>query len=492
MADRKDLSRRRFLKTGAAAAAAVGLPHIASAAAPRPNVLLILTDQQNIDTIAAHRAYFNHPAHGCAWVKTPHLDRLAGMGTSFLESHVANPVCSPSRSCLFTGRVATETAVVRNNVGIDLNVPNLGQWLGGHSDYFRVYCGKWHAGGPWNYPEVSGARKIPGFEILPAAARGTGDVADYAVTAAVEAFVRNYRASAPFFAVASLMNPHDICYWTEPLLGKAVTPSWDVFGLAREWPVLPPNHVYDFEEPVEQRHTAFDETRWRNYTYDYYRMIEKVDADVGRLLDAVEARNDDTLVIFTSDHGEGLGRHGRVQKWHPYEESIKVPLIVALPGRVAGNRVDASSLVSQLDIVGTICDFAGIAPPPHARGESLRPLLETDEPPQAWRNHVYAEWQVTGRVIRSNRYKYVKSYAKSGDDERPFVTHDGAAVAFDPARTDTLRVNPKRLLFDMREDPWETRNLIAGAEYAGVVNEHEALLREWEMKLIPGVAHTRG
>ncbi len=492
------LNRRQFLQTGAVAATgAVALssmprPRMAGAeTASKPNIVIILTDQQNIDTISAHQRYFTHEAHGCRWLSTPNLDRLAERGMSFLESHVANPVCSPSRGTFFTGRMSIETSVTTNNVGIDRDVPNMGQWFEQNSDYARVYCGKWHAGGQWNYPTISGNRKIPGFTTLPAGARGTGDIADYQVSGAVEAFVRNYDDSDPFLIVAGLMNPHDICYWTPGLGGKALVPDWDVFELGDDLPPLPPNFDYDFDEPREQRVRSFNEWNWRNYTYEYYRMVEKVDADVGRILDAVESRDDDTLVIFTSDHGEGLGRHMRVQKWHPYDESVKVPLIISCPGRVVENVVDTSHLVNGVDIMSTVCAYAGIPAPPHARGSNLKPLLEGDDP-EYWTDNVYAEIQQTGRMIRTNKYKYVKFYEFSGDSEKPFVMADDTHTQFEPGQGHLYKEHPVKLLFDMEADPWETQNLADDARFADVIAAHEQILREqYEARLIPGVNYNR-
>jgi choline-sulfatase len=493
------MTRRTFLQASATAAAAASAPRAHGAAERRPNIVIIITDQQNIDTIAAHQRWFGDAAHGCRWVDTPNLDRLAEQGVSFALSHSANPVCSPGRSCVFTGRPAIENGVVTNNIGIDRNVPNMGQWFEQESDYRRVYCGKWHAGGMWNYPEIEGDRRIPGFETLPAGARATGDVADYTVSTAVAGFIRNHDASNPFLIVAGLMNPHDICYWTDPLGGKVLVPDRDVFTLGDALPPLPPNHAYDFEEPVPQRVTM-DPIRWANYTYDYYRMVEKVDADVGRILDAIAARDDETLIVFTSDHGEGLGRHARVQKWHPYDESFRVPLLVALPGRIRAGALDAEHLVSGLDIMPTVCDYAGIPAPPQQRGRSLRPLLEGRSGVE-WRDHVYGEWQVTGRMIRTPRYKYVKMYEKAPDlqmlkpqprPDKPFLTRDGTATQFVPGKGDQLRVKPEHLLFDMVEDPWETRNLAADPRFADEMAAHEGLLRDWEARLEPGAYFVRG
>ena len=116
----------------------------------KPNLLIIISDQQGIDTISAYKEFFIHEAYLCHWVKTPNFDRMVAGGYSFLDSNSTNPVSCPARSSIFTGRYSNETGVTDNNIGIDKNIPNMGEWFEAHSDYNRVYCGKWHIGGQWN------------------------------------------------------------------------------------------------------------------------------------------------------------------------------------------------------------------------------------------------------------------------------------------------------------------------------------------------------
>jgi arylsulfatase A-like enzyme len=504
------MKRREFIQTTALAATGLTLSPWASArpvSRRKPNILIILTDQQNIDTIAAHRSHFDHPCHGSNWVKTPNLDRLAKRGVSFMESHVNNPVCSPQRASLFTGRMSTETGVPINNRGIDQRIPNMGQWLAQESNYERYYCGKWHAGGPWNYPSAAGPRKIPGFECIPIGDTHCGDFNDYAVSGTTAGFLNNYRKDQPFLFVAGLMNPHDICFWTPPLGGGVITPGQDVFGLGDALPPLPPNLNYDFAEPYEVSE-SYDEPRirewsamhWRNYAYEYYRMVEKVDADVGRILDAVDSREDETVIIFTSDHGEGLGRHERIQKWHPFEHSLKVPLIISWPGTGAEDYCDRQHLVQGVDLMATVCDIAGIAPPPHCHGRSLVPLIRRDSGVE-WSESVYAEFQRTGRVLRTERYKYVRAYRPGfgggpferdlTELEQPYRLKDGRTVEYVPEYLDQFARYPEELLFDMLEDPWEMTNLATDSRYADILRDHDRLMvQQWESRLIPGRAHT--
>ncbi len=441
---RSGLDRRRFVQAGALGATALTAQSTFGApAAPRlrrPNLLVVLCDQLGLDALGAH---------GCGDVHTPNLDRLICRGTTFIESHSTNPVCSPARSSLMTGRMPTETGVITNGRPIHADCPNVGQWLS-EADYETVYCGKWHL--PGAVPMAG-----DGFTVLPGR-KGQGSGDDSAIARTCEAYLRNRTAAQPYLMVASFLQPHDICYWgNHP--GLRMPDGLPFELLQGRLPELPPNHTSRPPAPEKLDRIKCDhysEMQWRYYLYIYARMVEMLDADVGRVLDAVEASGDadNTVVLFTSDHGDGRGRHLHVSKWYPYEEAVKVPTIVACPGRVAENRRDAEHLVSGLDVMSTLCDYAGIRPPAHVQGRSLRPLLE--EKPVAWREYVSSEHHVTGRMLRTGRYKYVH--------------YEG---------------DPVEQLFDMQQDPWEMRNLYRDAGHAGILADHRKLLAEFRGQLRP-------
>jgi arylsulfatase A-like enzyme len=493
------INRRDFMKTASVAAvAAAAQPGSAAARTAgigkKPNLLIVVCDQMTNDIISAYRKHFDHNSWLCHWVETPNLDELAHNGVSFTESYSTNPVCCPARSSLFTGRYSLETGVVTNNIGIDKSVPNMGQWFEQHSDYDRVYCGKWHAGGPWNNPHVSGPRKIPGFETIPNGPDSWGRHMDYGVSSGVEAYIRNHKGEQPFLAVAGFMDPHDICFWTaKHNTGRRRTS--DFFDLGDDLPPLPPNKDYQFDEVWGAGRSNYSDLEWRNYIYDYCRMVERLDRNVGRLLRAVRDRGDDTMILFTSDHGDGLARHSRVSKWHPYDESVKVPFIAYGPKLgIRRDVIDTTHLVSGVDIMATVCDYAGIPTPPHSRGLSLRPLLEGKQ--TEWRKSVFIELREVGRVICSDRYKYVMSYEpvpkrmKHSINEN-YLTRDGKPTMFLPGSRGELQRVAQTMLFDKQDDPWETRNLAGDPKFHEVIAEHEAMLRDHEAALIAGREFTR-
>jgi arylsulfatase A-like enzyme len=439
------VSRRSFLQT-----TAMGMGAAAPGPKP-PNVLYILCDQLNGDALSAY---------GNPDIYTPNLDRLVKRGVSFMESHSANPICCQARACLMTGRMPVETGVVQNGrslphgAPIHSSVPNLGQWFG-ERGYETVYCGKWHLMD--EYP----AQAIPGFAVLPAG-NGEGCVTDPFVSRACQAYLRHRSRKKPFFLVASFMQPHDVTlFW---MLNKDLVPKELPFPALRDkLPPLPPNNRVRPAEPQRLvqwlRNVTgppFSDEQWRFYIYCYYRQAEMMDAELGRILNALEASGEarNTVVVFTGDHGEGAGRHGLVQKWSPYDEALKVPLIVSAPGGMEEGLRDTRHLVSAIDIAPTLCDYAGIPAPPHACGSSLRPLLE--QKPTVWREFITAELQVVGRLLRTQQYKYVRY---PGD--------------------------PVEQLFDLKADPWEVKNVFDDPKYVGVIKEHRKLLQEWESHLIP-------
>lgn len=445
-----DMDRRTFLKAsgGMAVALAGGGMARSFAAEPAspPNILLIMTDQQHIDTISAG---------GCPYVNTPALDKIKRSGVSFTNSYCTNPICSPSRSSVWTGRMPSETGVWKNSRPIRFDIRNVGEWLGQEAGYETVYAGKWHL--PSGYSHF-----IPGFRVLHTGISGVGNVGDTAVSHACEGYLRNYSSSKPFLMLTNFMQPHDICEWYR--LNKIPPKNLRYEELADNLPPLPDNFELTSPEPEEVRRRRegweafeghWDERHWRYYLWSYYRFIEQVDGEIGRILRALEETGleKNTLLIFTSDHGEGLARHRLIRKQTAYDSAAKVPLLISWPGHIPSNQTDNTHLVCGLDFVPTACEYAGVAAPPNMRGASLKPLLEGKEVP--WRAHTVTEIpNNVGRMVRSERYKFV-----------------------------TYVNDPVQQLFDMEKDPGETVNLATTGDYSSIVKEHKALLDEWEAKL---------
>ena len=448
------VSRRDFMKLGSSAVAllASGVACKETRAArqnskSRPkNILLIFTDQQHIDTIAAG---------GCRHVQTPALDRLKNSSISFTQSYSANPLCSPARSAVFTGRTSSECAVHINGRSIRSDIPNLGQWFSEHSDYETFYAGKWHL--PRSYTS-----KIPGFKVINTGIGGFGYLCDTVMSRACEGFLRNRSRSKSFLLVASFLQPHDICEWLRLNMNNPGEPRYP--ELAGEIPELPDNFEFDKNEPeaIRKRRLGnepfkgnWNKEQWRYYRWSYYRNIEHVDAEIGRVLRALEdfGHIRDTLVVLTSDHGEGMGHHQMVRKSCFYDETVRVPLLFSWPGHIVENKTDAAHLVSGLDIVPTLCEYAGIKSPANMRGVSLRAILEAGEGSR--RGFIVSEVSSnTSRMVRTHNWKYIKY------------------------KDDTVEQ-----LFDMKNDPGETKNLAESSRYGSTLAEHRGLLAGHERRL---------
>jgi len=439
--------RRDFLKLGAISAF---FPVLASKGnnAERPNIIFINVDQLSAQAVG-HL--------GCKDVLTPNIDRLAARGISFAKSYSANPVCCPARSSWFTGRYTPETGVIANGLRLFPSMPDLGQWMrkGGYNVY---YAGKWH---------IPGRDVAESFNYISDNPKNTAETGDIITTRSSIGFLRNYREKKPFFFCIGLLNPHDICSF---VLTHTMYNGKMPFPEIKDLPPLPPNFDVNMTEPAkvvasrekyyktqgrESGMEKWEEKLYRYYIWSYYRYIEKVDGLIGRILDELENSpfRDNTLVIFSSDHGEGHVRHKMVFKSFLYDEAARVPFIMSWPGHIREMVIDREHLVSGVDLTPTICDYAGISTPPKMRGYSLRPLAEGKNP--KWRSFIVAHTSTGGKMIRTNQYKLI-----------------------------TYQNDPVIQLFDMDADPWETRNLAEDPAFAPKVKQLLTQLADYQSRLV--------
>ena len=443
----------KHLKLGALAVlllAPLGTLHAdESSRANKPNILFLITDQQTFGAL------------GCTGnpdVKTPNLDRLAAHGMRFTKSYVTYPLCSPSRASIFSSRMPHELGISGNNNTAELRkkgVPTLGE-LFRAAGYETAYAGKWHA---FDAFPAYGNGVVPGFTVLPMGGKDPrpGDkkteekapqcdpyIADAAVKFLQQAHTK------PFLLTVSLLNPHDICEFSSYEGFQRILPA----DPAQLPPLRPNLHDTDKLPSVLQKEVRkranWSDLKWRQYLWLYYQLVESSDKLIGRVLAALEQTglSSNTIVVFTSDHGEMMGSHGLVTKEKLYEESVAVPLIIVPPAAAPG--VEQSHLVSGLDLMPTFLDYAGIIAPASLEGRSLRPLAARKTVP--WREFVASEtYDPEVRMIRTSRYKYI--LFAQGESREQF--------------------------FDMEKDPGEMKNLINDSALAGEVARHRSLLQEW-------------
>ena len=422
-----------------------------SAIAQRPNIIYIMTDQHAATALSCA---------GNADVRTPNIDRLASHGVRFDNAYCAFPLSGPSRAAMFTGYTPSEVGMEKNGAPMPDSIQSrtLGT-LVRDAGYDCAYSGKWHL----NTNSLPAANAF-GFKNL----HGHDDTG--LAEAAID-YLRHRDTKKPFFLVASFNNPHGICEYARhqnPPFGHIQEPPTD------SCPQLPANfypNPYDasvlaYEKQCNQRlYPTWDYTPddWRRYLNAYYRLIETVDAEIGKIVDEIDRQNlwRNTVVIFTADHGDGAAQHQWNQKTALYESIANIPFIVCLPrGRNAGT-VSHELANNGEDLMPTICRIAGIETPYWCKGRSLVEAAEAangnKDNATPIHNVVVTEtnfFQTAGTLgwmVRTKDYKY---------------------VLYDTGRY-------REQLYDMRTDRGEMRNLAVERKYTDVLRRHRRLLRQW-------------
>jgi arylsulfatase A-like enzyme len=411
----------------------------------RPNIVLIMTDQQQAQALSCA---------GNLDLKTPNLDKLAKSGIRFQKTYVSFPLCSPSRSSMFTGKMP-HTLGIDSNEKEDIAMKPMDKENGlgnvlRKAGYDCAYGGKWHA------PEAemapgNGFDKIAGFGDIPLAQK------------CIDYLSSKRNSDQPFFLVASFDNPHNICEWArnEPL------PYGNIPTVATsKTPELPVNFKKTglFPEALQNEQSAskllypvqnYTEEDWRQYRYTYYQLIEKVDSEIGKIIDAIDklGMRDNTLIIFTSDHGDGNASHGWNQKTALFEEVINVPFIVSYKGMINAGTINQTSIISNgLDLFPSLCDYASIKLPEKLLGKSIKPLLE-GKVATLDREFIVVETKfdgkqafgTSGRAVIGKKYKYVLyNWGKNREqffdiDSDPFEMNNLAGLEIHSKRIDEYR-----------------------------------------------------
>ncbi|MBR1870048.1 MAG: sulfatase-like hydrolase/transferase [Bacteroidales bacterium] len=403
------------------------------AGAQAPDIVWIMTDQQTARALSCA---------GNPEVRTPNLDGLAARGVRFVNAYCTAPLSGPSRTAMFTGLYPDEIGMIRNGAEFpeELRSRLLGNPVSA-AGYECVYGGKWHVGPKLDVPEASGFRKIHPHD-------------DDGLAEACAEWIRGPH-DKPFFLVASFDNPHNICEAArfQPL------PYGEV-ELRRPLPRLPRNFRRQRDDAdvllaeKAANYAIYPTVRWtrsdwRRYRGIYFALVEKVDAQIGKIIDAIDF--DRTIVIFTSDHGDGTGAHRWSQKSALYEEVVNIPLIVCLPGGAHAGETRDQLVSNGIDIYESICDWTGADA--SGQGRSFRAAAEENAP---GRDFVVAETtfdrgSTRGWMLRTKHYKYVL-YDKGKGREQ---------------------------LFNMDSDRLEKRNLARKRRCRAILDEHRALLRDW-------------
>jgi len=512
-----NINRREFLHLTGVTVAGITVSPLAwgkkSKQGERPNILIIITDQQFADAMSC--------AIGNKYINTPAMDSLAAKGMRFTRAYAANPLCCPSRTSMFTGRYPHETGVQNNRGSVDVEkYPIMGKVFK-EAGYDTFYTGKWHirfSTSP-NNPRLSEKdTEIHGFDYIDQTRVNSNESlrkGDYGRVWPGIQFL-NKKRNKPFLLVVSCMNPHNICEWARMAkkgdYGKLPDAVIGEPPSLEQCPPLKDNHL----PPVNQtdimeymrwsyQHTStfpvwnFDDKIWRQYIWAYYRLTEMVDAEIGKVLATLRetGQEENTLIIFLSDHGDCHGAHKWNQKTVFYDESSRVPFIVSWKGKTPQGTSDIL-INTGVDLFPTLCDFAGITPPSGLPGKSLKePAL--GRAPKWNREYIVSEnhlsqgkgvgetreeqqsnkLQPYGRMVRSDRYKYcVYSEGKQTLPEVDISTLSGEKKTLEEQRL-LLRTVRQESLIDMKNDPGEMKNLAKDPAYREVLQQHRQYLEDF-------------
>lgn len=447
---------------------AVGPTTPLPAQARRPSVLVIVSDD-----LAAHAL----GCYGNPHCLSPRLDRLAAAGMRFERAFCNSPVCTASRQSLLTGRYPRSLGVTKLGTPLPESAVTLADRFAA-AGYLTAALGKMHfnsqlqhgfqtrvdladhrgflAGhpgeplpaelatlGPWK-PFRDPARIWLNSQVLPYALREPEMASSYLVDEAAKWLTA--AGEAPFLLFVSFYEPHSPFHFPIEYAGR-VSP---------EQFAVPPVSGSD-QRQIPEVFAELTDAEKRGIAAAYHTSVAFLDASVGRLLDSLEraGRQDDTLIVFLGDHGYLLGHHGRFEKHCSWEEAIRVPLLVAAPGRVEPGGV-SSALVELVDVAPTVLEWAGLPLTDDLAGESLWLLLErraTEHRPR-----VVVEYAPNEEaLIRDQRWKLIYRLGQ-------VARTDGYATLRPPAGVEIE-------LYDLETDPHETTNLAQLPEHQPRVAE---------------------
>lgn len=462
------MERREFVKGSAAALAAASLPiagRSRGVEAKRPNVVFLLCDEW--------RAQATGYA-GDRNARTPTLNRMAAEGVNCANAISGLPLCCPARATLMTGQYPLKHGVYINDVPLEPKGVTLGQAFK-NAGYRTGYVGKWHLHGSpdghygrretyipadkhfgfdyWKANECdhnyNHERYFVGNDPTPHFWPGYAPIAE---TADACGFIdRNAKSAAPFFLMLSLAPPH-FPYGTAPAEFRAM--------LANEEIALRPN------VPKEVAAGATESLR------GYYAHIAALDACFKTVLDTLERNGiaDDTIVVFSADHGDMLFSQGLEGKLYPWDESIRIPLLVRYPRKLGRGGRQVNTPIGQPDIMPTLLGLAGLPIPAGVQGIDFSRLFITGSQPNvprsAFIDNPVSNFQLrqhgfdSYRGVRTERYSYIRAI------EGPW------------------------LLYDIQQDPYQKHNLIGTPAAKALLPELDAELAMWlnrlDDKFLPG------
>jgi arylsulfatase A-like enzyme len=441
----------------------------------KPNLLIIHCDELNFRTLGCYRRTLAD-AQAFMWgprglIETPHIDSIADQGVICTKCYAATPVCTPSRGSFISGRYPQTTGVTTNNLALPDDVVSFAQVLRDNG-YATGYAGKWHLDGPGK-PQWAPQRDF-GFddnrfmfnrghwkqlELTLAGPRVKARDADGEPTYSVDgADERSFTTDWLTDRTIDFIDAHHdspFCYMVsipDPHAPDLVRPPYDT--LIDEAAVELPR---TFDKPADGAPSwARPMSNRRNAMSQYLGMVKCIDDNVGRMLETLGRHGvlDQTIVVFTADHGDMCGEHGRQHKGVPLEASAKVPLAIRYPRKFeAGLRVD--HVINTIDFLPTILALMGAATPSNVEGLDASALLMTGKPPTGWQD-----------------ITFLRQTHEPGVDA-------GWVAAVTPRFKLVLSPGDEPWLLDLDRDPDELANAIDNVEHQPVVRELAGALRDY-------------
>jgi len=463
------MQRRLFIFITVVFSATNQSAHGDSHASPPPNVLFLICDDLNCDL-----GCYGHPM-----VQSPNIDKLAQRGVRFDNAYCQYPLCGPSRASFMTGLYPEQTQVLGNAqfVREKLRHVHTMSQIFRTDGYFATRIGKvYHYGVPrnigtggyddpesWDYTiNPRGRDKTDEhlvFSLIPGQYGGTlswlaADGSDeeqtdgIGATEAIELLAEYARSGQRFFLAVGLFRPH-----TPYVSPKKYFDMYEPGDI--EVPQIPSGYLDTLPQPArrsisrKKEHLNLSKELQRQVIQAYYASVTFADAQVGRVLEALKATGleDDTIVVFTSDHGYHMGEHGHYQKTTLFENAARVPLIIARPG-AAANGQSSPALAEMVDFYPTLADLRELTPPDYVAGVSLASVLEdVDQQPRDSALTQYA----SGYSLRTSRYRFTEWGDRGVDGTE---------------------------LYDHTTDPDEMVNLAGHTDRADVVDRLSTRLRE--------------
>jgi len=480
----------------------------------KPNLIFIFSDQQRQDTMECY---------GNDWIKTPNINELATRSFVFKNAYVTQPVCTPSRASIMTGLYPHAAGPVLNGIELSNDVQSIAEMIS--TEYTCGYFGKWHLGhgdtaqhgfSKWVSTEdgyegkfVRGGpiSKLSDYHqhlvdngFCPDKTGGKVDtfthnnlvsfpakyqMAPYLGDRAAEFIEEN--KEQPFVMYVSCIEPHSPyigsmqdTYDPEQLpVGPTFLKKPDNVSLLNR---LKAEYYLQYMEGGDPDQDAYmstwaavgedvtTEAGWRQLRAHYYGTVSLVDAMVGKITDAIEHAGliNDTIIVFTSDHGDLLGDHGMLEKRSFYEESARVPLLISIPA-LSTSQTQVEGSFSQIDLVPTLLNLLGQDIPAHLHGESRIEVLHGTD--SLHENNVVVEWNGI-REGHFDRSQATLEIDRMNHSMWRSIIHDRWKL--------NLCSGDQNELFDLNNDPYEEINLFNNPEHKDRVRDMAAKLRVWQ------------